>query len=1049
VPLDAAANSSPGPPERGRDDSDIRTFLIADVRGYTRFTQEHGDEEAGALAARFAGLARETVEAQGGTLLELRGDEALCVFTSARRALRAAVDLQVRSRASMNGESPFPLGIGIGLDAGEAVPIEGGYRGGALNVAARLCALAGPGQIFASETVVGLAGRLNGVRFSTRRSVRLKGIERPVRLAEVAPVEPLPPLPARVGKRGLSTGWLVTGAVGAIALLGSLVALGISRSSEEKWLDGVRADAVGLIDADAARIADELPVGGGPRSITVGDGSIWVANGLDGTVSRIDPATHDVHTIPVGQSPTAIAFGDGSVWVANDQDRTVSRISPDTNRVVDTIPVGNGPRAVAVGAGAVWVANGVDGTISRIDLNKASGPKTIPVGLNPSGIAVLDDGVWVTSEGTGIVSRVDSASGEIQATITVGHGPSALAAGDGVLWVANAEDATVSRVDPAKEKVTGLVPVGRNPRAVAVGLGAVWVANADAGTVTKIDPETPEVESTIRLVGSPTALTVASGSVWATAVSTPASHRGGTLRIESAGLWECECFDPNVPWNVEPWAFMTTVFDGLVAYKRVGGTEGGTVVPDLATAVPIPTDAGRTYTFRLRPGLRFSNGQPVQASDVRASFERMLRVSWGAVLYHGIAGGADCTEQPARCDLSAGVEADDEAGTVVIHLTEPDPDFLAKLALPFASVLPAESPRRQDTGLPLVGTGPYKLAAFAPDGFRLVRNPNFRVWSRDAQPAGYPDAIEVRFGAGLARQIEDVTSGAADYVVGFSGYGDPLPPERLSELAARYAGQFHSDPIALTQYVFLRTTEAPFDDPRVRRALNYAVDRRAVLDLLGGPLGAQATCQMLAPNLPGYEPYCPYTLDPNPAGTWTAPDFGRASRLVARSGTKGMHVRMVADAPRADIGRYFVSLLRGLGYRASLKVLDLGDFPEYVYGHEQRVQLATTAWLGDYISPANFLQPNFACPSLNGGELNVSEYCNARIDAVMRRAAEAQADNPAGALALWAEADHMVTDAAPAVFLSNPHHVALVSERVGNYQVHPVWGPLLDQLWVK
>jgi class 3 adenylate cyclase len=119
-------------------EQDVRTFLIADVRGYAAYTQAHGDEEAGRLAAKFAALARAAVTAMGGEVVELRGDEALCVFRSARRAVRAAVELQVRFRAREDGQAVFPLGIGIGLDAGEAVPVEGGYRGGALNLAARL-----------------------------------------------------------------------------------------------------------------------------------------------------------------------------------------------------------------------------------------------------------------------------------------------------------------------------------------------------------------------------------------------------------------------------------------------------------------------------------------------------------------------------------------------------------------------------------------------------------------------------------------------------------------------------------------------------------------------------------------------------------------------------------------------------------------------------------------------------------------------------------------------------------------------------------------------
>src|SRR5262245_46830435 len=137
----------------------VLTFLIADVRGYTRFTQEHGDEEAGRLAALFAELARETVLSFDGELIELRGDEWLCVFGSARQALRAAVELQRVFRKRENDVPVFRLPIGVGLDAGEAVPIEGGYRGGALNTAARLCSLAAPGQILASETVVSLSRR--------------------------------------------------------------------------------------------------------------------------------------------------------------------------------------------------------------------------------------------------------------------------------------------------------------------------------------------------------------------------------------------------------------------------------------------------------------------------------------------------------------------------------------------------------------------------------------------------------------------------------------------------------------------------------------------------------------------------------------------------------------------------------------------------------------------------------------------------------------------------------------------------------------------------
>jgi len=169
---------------------EVHTFLIADVRGYTRFTVEHGDEAAARLAGRFAALAREGVAARGGAVIELRGDEALAVFSSARQALRAAVELQARFRQETEADRALPLEAGIGLDAGEAIPVEGGFRGGALNLAARLCSLAGPGEVLASEGVVHLARKMEGLEFAERGSVDLKGFADRVRVVEVRPSLP-------------------------------------------------------------------------------------------------------------------------------------------------------------------------------------------------------------------------------------------------------------------------------------------------------------------------------------------------------------------------------------------------------------------------------------------------------------------------------------------------------------------------------------------------------------------------------------------------------------------------------------------------------------------------------------------------------------------------------------------------------------------------------------------------------------------------------------------------------------------------------------------
>jgi class 3 adenylate cyclase len=125
----------------------IKTFLIADVRGYTRFTERHGDEAAGRLAVEFSEIASSVIGAAGGSVIEFRGDEALAVFDSARGAIDAAIELQRRLAEATSSDPSLPLPTGIGLDAGEAVPVAEGYRGGALNRASRLCSVALAGEI--------------------------------------------------------------------------------------------------------------------------------------------------------------------------------------------------------------------------------------------------------------------------------------------------------------------------------------------------------------------------------------------------------------------------------------------------------------------------------------------------------------------------------------------------------------------------------------------------------------------------------------------------------------------------------------------------------------------------------------------------------------------------------------------------------------------------------------------------------------------------------------------------------------------------------------
>jgi class 3 adenylate cyclase len=227
-------------------DTDIRTFLIADIRGYSRYTDEYGDEAAARLARKFADLVTEEVEAHGGELVEVRGDEALSVFTSARQAIRAAVDLQALFQAETEADGDLPLSVGIGMDSGEAVRLpDGSFRGSALNVAARLCGRAHAGEVVLSEGTTRLAGRLSGLHYHDGGRVHLKNIPDPIHVMKVYSELDAPP-PSRWGSRPVRTfGWKLAAAVVLVAAVTASVVVYLT-TGDHTEPSGATAQSPGL-----------------------------------------------------------------------------------------------------------------------------------------------------------------------------------------------------------------------------------------------------------------------------------------------------------------------------------------------------------------------------------------------------------------------------------------------------------------------------------------------------------------------------------------------------------------------------------------------------------------------------------------------------------------------------------------------------------------------------------------------------------------------------------------------------------------------------------
>jgi YVTN family beta-propeller protein len=811
---------------------------------------------------------------------------------------------------------------------------------------------------------------------------------------------------------------------------------------------GLPANTVGLIDPAGGLVGAPVALGS-PEGLAYGDGSVWAVDSTDGTVSRIDPATHAViQSVPVGSAPSAVTVTGQDVWVTNSGDATVSRINAEAKKVVGTIPVGNVPVAIASGPSGVWVANQGDGTVTRIDPATGQPDGPVPVGARPDGIAVGSDAVWVANGQDGTVTRIDPATGQPDGPVPVGSGPKGIAVTPAAVWVANSLDLTVSKIDPATGRVTDTIGVGDGPGAIVAAKDAVWVSNEFDATLDRIDPQTDQVVRAVSVGSSPRGIVMSGSGIWVAARAfAAASHRGGTLTAVSN---ELPTREPTFADLITDITALATVYDGLVAFRRAGGAAGLTLVPDLAKTLPRPTGGGKAYTFTLRPQIRYSNGVLVRASDFRRGIQRQLSFGDNPGYYEGILGGQACHRHPRRCDLSAGIVTNDAAGTVTFHLGHADPDFLYKLALLLATPAPPGAPNHIIERAPfLPGTGPYMISQYRPNAsLTLVRNPYFRQWSYAAQPAGYPDVIRFVQMTDPGNQESAVIAGRADLVDLF------LNGQSYPDLATRYPTRVHAGLKTFTTYLFLNTRQPPFTNIKARQAVNYAIDCARMLQLLHlGPGQAAVTCQILPAGFPGYHPYCPYTAGAQD-GAWHGPDMEKARRLVNESGTTNEPVTVWAIRSLADraLGSYLVQLLKDLGYRASLRRVSFGRFVAASTDFRNRIQMGLFGWGADFPAAGAFFLPVLSCRSFHEDPtytFNLAEYCDPRADKLASRAQEAQLPNAATARRLWAQVDRIVTDQAPWVPILNESLAGFVSARVGNYQEAPAYAYLVDQMWVR
>ncbi|MEI6038791.1 MAG: ABC transporter substrate-binding protein [Actinomycetes bacterium] len=550
------------------------------------------------------------------------------------------------------------------------------------------------------------------------------------------------------------------------------------------------------------------------------------------------------------------------------------------------------------------------------------------------------------------------------------------------------------------------------------------------------------------LVGSSASQAVADGPLPAY----DAAHAGGTVTLVAQAA--AGTLDPKVNYTGQYWQIFQATYDGLLSFSYGTGKTTFKVVPDLAEALPTLSNGGKTLTFKLRSGIKFSDGKPVTVNDVKASFERIFKVSspTAGSFYNGIVGAAACLKTPATCKLDKGVVVDAAKNSVVINLIAPDEAINSKLAVPHADINPASAPSK-DAGTTIIPTtGAYMIKSYDPNKMLvLVRNPFFKEWNHQAQPQGYPDEIDYKFGVTPTAQVTAVENNQANWAY------DPIPADRLNEIGTKYASQVHVNPLTAMWYLPFNTNLAPFNNVKARQAVSYAIDRAAMVKIFGGSQLAAPVCSFLPPNFPGHIDYCGYTkgaTPAKPATAWAAPDVALAKQLVKDSGTAGQAVGIVVsdDDVNKQMGVYLQSVLNSIGYKATVKPISGNIQFTYIQNTKNKVQISVTQWYQDYPAASDFLDVLLGCASFtpnSDASINMSGYCNKALDAKMAKAKALGVTDAVAANKMWGAIDQEVMADAPVAVAFTPKQLDFISSKTKNYIFSFQYKMFVDQLQVK
>jgi len=429
--------------------------------------------------------------------------------------------------------------------------------------------------------------------------------------------------------------------------------------------------------------------------------------------------------------------------------------------------------------------------------------------------------------------------------------------------------------------------------------------------------------------------------------------KGGSITIAQAG--QPDFLDPALSYTIHGWEPMAVVYTPLVTYRREDGDAGSELIPGLAEALPSVSKDGKTYELTLRKGLRYSDGRPVKASDFEHSIKRVLNLESGATPYYEVIEGATdyLSAGNAEGDIS-GIETNDKTGEITIKLTDRDVTFNNVLAMNFSAVVPGDTPFENTTKDPPPGVGAYMFTKSVPNReFVLERNPRYSEDMVPGVPEARIDTVTTKIIPNVAQQTQEVIDNKLDFMQ------EPPAPDLKAEILGRFGPEgseeqrYEEFPTMSTYYFFLNTRIEPFDDKKVREAVNIGIDRAGLARLYAGEM--EPGCSFLPPNMPGYTEAidvseCPWG-DPN-----QAPDIERAKQLIREAGAEGAEVTVWSDNVETTpkVSQAYTDMLNEIGLDAEVKIIDGGVYFQTIGNEKTEAQTGFLNWFADFPHPVNF-----------------------------------------------------------------------------------------------